>query len=125
MPTGQAKTWQSARTLGAEECLPAQGMWRKPTAFPQPLQAASVCTRPTCARSSKRTVRLISGVALDECLDPACPAVVLLTEAGALRAFAEATAGRPDARTNFTSDLFACGQQFAKLDCCLFSVELA
>src|SRR5262249_49109678 len=37
--------------------------------IPPALQAASVCTRPTCARSSKRTVRLISGVALDECLD--------------------------------------------------------
>ena len=48
------------------------------------------------ARSSKRTVRLINGVALDQCLDPAGPAAVLLTEAGALPSFALdlRTAGR-------------------------------
>ncbi len=43
--------------LGANECVPS-GKWCKSTAFRH------------CARSSKRTVRLISGVALDECLDP-------------------------------------------------------
>jgi hypothetical protein len=54
---------------------PLVGMWRKPTAFRQPLQAAT-----TARVVQSRTVRLISGVALDEC-----------HRSGAL----------PDARTNF------------------------
>jgi hypothetical protein len=60
--------WNVNRTsepgLGANECVPS-GMWRKPTTFRQSLQDGQ-----PSARSSKRTVRLISGVALDECLDP-------------------------------------------------------
>jgi hypothetical protein len=54
--------WNVNRTsgpgLGANECVPL-GMWCKSTAF-----------RHSCARSSKRAVRLISGVALDECRVP-------------------------------------------------------
>ncbi len=54
--------WNANRTsgpgLGANECVPP-GMWRKSTAF-----------RHFRARSSRRTVRLISGIALDECRVP-------------------------------------------------------
>src|SRR4051812_28004816 len=54
--------WKVNRTsgpgLGANECVPC-GMWRKSTAF-----------RHSYARSSKRAVRLISGIALDECRVP-------------------------------------------------------
>src|SRR6266480_487156 len=53
--------WNVNRTsgpgLGASECVPP-GKWCKSTAFRH------------CARSSKRTVRLISGVALDQCRVP-------------------------------------------------------
>ena len=56
----------------------------------------------SCARSSKRTVRLISGIALDECLAP---------ERYRTRA------------PFFTSELIARVQQFAKPDCCLLPVE--
>jgi len=79
--------------LGANERVPS-GKWRKSTTFrhclveadgselidrqaalgyrvpdyqPSTLQPSTIFSR---ARSSKRTVRLISGVALDECLDP-------------------------------------------------------
>ena len=58
--------WNAHRTsepgLFAKQCVPF-GKWCKSTAFRQLLQTV-------CARSSKRTVRFINGVALDECLDP-------------------------------------------------------
>ena len=54
MSTGQASR---ASVLTSASFL--WRMWRKPTAF-----------RHSCARSSKRTVRLISGVALDQCRVP-------------------------------------------------------
>ena len=54
--------WNVNRTsepgLGANECVPP-GKWCKSTAF-----------RHSCACSSKRTVRPISGVALDQCRVP-------------------------------------------------------
>ena len=58
--------WNAHRTsepgLFAKQCVPL-GKWCKSTAFRQLLQTVG-------ARSSKRTVRFINGVALDECLDP-------------------------------------------------------
>jgi hypothetical protein len=53
MPTGQA----SRASVLTSACLWASGASPRHSAI-------------FCARSSKRTVRLISGVALDECLDP-------------------------------------------------------
>ena len=53
MPTGQA----NRACLLNSACLRASGASPRHSAI-------------FCARSSKRTVRLISGVALDECLDP-------------------------------------------------------
>ncbi len=53
MPTGQA----NRASVLTSACLRASGASPRHSAI-------------SCARSSKRTVRLISGVALDECLDP-------------------------------------------------------
>jgi hypothetical protein len=53
MPTGRA----SRASVLTNACLRASGASPRHSAI-------------FCARSSKRTVRLISGVALDECLDP-------------------------------------------------------
>jgi hypothetical protein len=102
MSTDQARTWQSARTLGANESVPS-GMWRKSTAFRHFLnrwiiQDAAILAAvsvflatlhqstnpslhfPAARVVQSRTVRFINGVALDEC-----------HRSGAL----------PDARTNF------------------------
>jgi hypothetical protein len=51
--------WPSAKTLFAKQCVPLWGMWSMSTAF-RHFQKFPAC-------SSKRTVRLMSGVALDEC----------------------------------------------------------
>jgi hypothetical protein len=61
--------WNVNRTsepgLGANECVPL-GRVVQVHGIPP-----FICRQPTLrARSSKRTVRLISGIALDECLDP-------------------------------------------------------
>ncbi len=57
MSTGRA----SRASVLTSACLRASGA--------SPRHSASLCRRPACARSSKRTVRLISGVALDQCCE--------------------------------------------------------
>jgi hypothetical protein len=62
--------WNVNRTsepgLGANECVPL-GKWCESTAFRQTLQTAKSGRAQAPACSSKRTVRLISGIALDQC----------------------------------------------------------
>jgi len=62
MPTGQA----NRACLLNRACLRASGASPRHSAI-------------FCARSSNRTGGLILRIALDQCRDPACPAVVLLT----------------------------------------------